>query len=76
MEKIIHEAEIDIEKLAKYAAMAGLSAFAIKKLIKKYKREKTLRKFGKKSGKSDSDTMQDILVALGEAPWKLKGGGG
>ena len=67
--KEVYEIDMDIEKLTKYAALAGISVAALKTLISKYKRNKTLTKFGKINNKVD---IQDILTSLGEAPWKIK----
>ena len=68
MNKKLYEAEIetgmDFKKLAKYAALAGLSVLAAKKLMSKYKKEKSLEKFGKNSNNKNLD-MQDIIVPLG-----------
>lgn len=67
MRKQIYETDIEIGKLTKYATAAGLSVLALRHLIKKYKKEKVLEKFGKKnqSNNSSSIDISDLLSSIG-----------
>lgn len=66
--KIIHEADFDITDLIKYATMAGLSAYAIKKIVQKYKRYRELKKFGVKGSKEErNQEARDIALDLVDA---------
>lgn len=71
--KIIHEADFDTSDLVKYATLAGLSAFAIKKIIQKYKKYKELQRFGIKGNKKErNQEAREIALDLIDAASHFK----
>jgi len=55
---------------AKLAATLGISLIAARQLWKKYKKDKSLQKYGKKSKTDWSSLATDVA----EGPWQLRGG--